>query len=62
VNLLRNAFNATMKDPEFLAEMKKSRLEVNPLNGGEMESIVEKLFQMDAKNVAKIRQVLVPNH
>lgn len=62
VNLLRNAFNATMKDSDFLAEMKKSRLEVNPLNGGEMESIVTKLFQMDANNVAKIREVLIPKN
>jgi len=62
VTLLRNAFNATMKDHEFLAEMKKSRLEVNPLNGGEMESIVKNLFQMDAKNVAKIREVLIPKN
>ncbi|MBM2803065.1 MAG: hypothetical protein HW419_958 [Deltaproteobacteria bacterium] len=61
-DILRSAFNATMKDPEFLVEMKKSRLEVNPLNGGEMESIVKKLFQMDANNVAKIREVLIPKN
>ena len=61
-DVLRSAFNATMKDPEFLVEMKKSRLEVNPLNGGEMESIVKKLFQMDANNVAKIREVLIPKN
>jgi tripartite-type tricarboxylate transporter receptor subunit TctC len=62
VELLRSAFNATMKDAEFLAEMKKSRLEVNPLTGIDMESIVKKLFQMDAKNVAKIREVLIPKN
>ena len=61
-DILRGAFNATMKDPEFLAEMKKSRLEVNPLTGGEMEVIVKKLFQMDAKNVAKIREILIPKN
>jgi tripartite-type tricarboxylate transporter receptor subunit TctC len=61
-DILRSAFNATMKDPEFLAEMKKSRLEVNPLTGTEMDGIVRKLFQMDAKNVAKIREVLIPKN
>jgi len=40
--------------------MKKSKLEINPLNGGEVDGVVKKLFQMDAKNVAKIRSVLVP--
>ncbi|MGH7798058.1 MAG: Bug family tripartite tricarboxylate transporter substrate binding protein [Candidatus Binatia bacterium] len=62
VNGLRSAFNATMKDAEFLAEMKKSKLEVNALNGAEVDAIVRKLFQMDAKNVAKIRDVLVPKN
>jgi tripartite-type tricarboxylate transporter receptor subunit TctC len=62
VELLRGAFNATMNDAEFLAEMKKSKLEINALTGAEMDSIVKKLFQMDAKNVAKIRDVLVPKN
>jgi tripartite-type tricarboxylate transporter receptor subunit TctC len=62
VDLLRNAFNATMKDAEFLAEMKKSKLEINALTGAEVDGIVKKLFQMDAKNVAKIRDVLVPKN
>lgn len=60
VELLRNSFNATMKDPEFLAESKKAKLEINPLSGAEVDAIVKKLFQMDAKSVAKIRDVLVP--
>jgi tripartite-type tricarboxylate transporter receptor subunit TctC len=62
LDILRGAFNATMKDPEFLAEMKKSKLEINPLTGGEVDGIVKKLFQMDARNVAKIRDVLVPKN
>lgn len=62
INTLRNAFNATMKDPEFVAEMNKSKLEINPLTGAEMESVVKKLFAMDAANVAKIREVLVPKN
>jgi len=62
VNILRNAFNATMKDPEFLAEMKKSKLEINPLSGAEVDATIKKLFQMDAANVAKIREVLIPKN
>jgi hypothetical protein len=62
MNLLQNAFNATMKDPEFLAEMKKSKLEINPLTGPEVNGFVRKLFQMDATNVAKIKEVLIPKN
>jgi hypothetical protein len=60
MNLLQNAFYAAMKDPEFLAEMKKSKLEINPLTGSEVNGFVGKLFQMDATNVAKIKEVLIP--
>jgi len=62
IDVLRSAFNSTMKDPGFLAEMKKSKLEINPLTGGEMDTIVKKLFQMDPKSIAKIRDVLVPKN
>ena len=62
LEVLRNAFNTTMTDGEFLAEMKKSKLEINPLSGAEVDGIVRKLFQTDGKSVAKIREVLVPKN
>ncbi|MGH7875826.1 MAG: Bug family tripartite tricarboxylate transporter substrate binding protein [Candidatus Binatia bacterium] len=62
LEVLRTAFNATMTDGEFLAEMKKSKLEINPLSGAEVDGVVKKLFQTDAKSVAKIRDVLVPKN
>jgi len=62
LEVLRNAFNTTMTDGEFLAEMKKSKLEINPLSGTEVDGVVKKLFQTDAKSVAKIREVLVPKN
>jgi tripartite-type tricarboxylate transporter receptor subunit TctC len=62
LDLLRGAFNATMKDAEFLAEMKKSKLEINALSGAEVDGIVKKLFRMDAKTVATVRDVLVPKN
>jgi hypothetical protein len=58
LELLRSAFNATMKYPEFLTEMKK----INSLTGTEMDGIVKKLFQTDAKTIARIRDVLVPKN
>ena len=32
-NMLREAFDATMKDPEFIAEAQKQNLDLNPQNG-----------------------------
>jgi tripartite-type tricarboxylate transporter receptor subunit TctC len=60
LSLLRNAFMATMKDPEFAAELKKADLDLNPLTGAEIESTVRRLFQLDAGMVAKLKDILVP--
>jgi tripartite-type tricarboxylate transporter receptor subunit TctC len=41
---LRDAFDATMTDPEFLAEMKKSSLDVDPVSGVELQELVARLW------------------
>ncbi|MFM2442982.1 MAG: hypothetical protein RJB09_168 [Pseudomonadota bacterium] len=41
---LRDAFDATMKDPEFLAEMKKSKLDVDPVSGKSIQELVTRLW------------------
>ncbi|MGH7833452.1 MAG: Bug family tripartite tricarboxylate transporter substrate binding protein, partial [Candidatus Binatia bacterium] len=41
VMILRKAFMEVMKDQEFLAEAKKSRLDINPLDGAELERSVK---------------------
>ena len=37
---LRAAFDATMKDPEFLADAEKRGFDINPVSGEEMQKIV----------------------
>jgi tripartite-type tricarboxylate transporter receptor subunit TctC len=44
VNALRAAFDATMKDPAFLADAKKQDLEVRPVSGGEAEVLVKSVY------------------
>jgi tripartite-type tricarboxylate transporter receptor subunit TctC len=58
--ILREAFNATMKDKEFGAEITKSNLEIGPLTGTEVEAIARKLYQVDQSLVAKLKEILVP--
>ncbi len=45
VKALRDAFDKTMKDPEFLAAAEKAKQELNPKGGEEIQKIVEKIFQ-----------------
>lgn len=61
VKILRNAFMATMKDPEFLAEARKSSLDLNPMSGDEVEAVVQELLKLEPALVAKLREVLLPN-
>ena len=57
VALIRTAFMDTMKDPEFLAEMKKSRLDVDPVTGAEVEKIIHEMFKLDAALLAKLKDI-----
>jgi tripartite-type tricarboxylate transporter receptor subunit TctC len=40
VKALRDAFDATMKDPAFLEEAKRSKLDIEPVSGTELQSVV----------------------
>jgi tripartite-type tricarboxylate transporter receptor subunit TctC len=38
---LRDAFDATMKDKDFLAEAEKAKLEITPVDGAAVQKIVD---------------------
>jgi tripartite-type tricarboxylate transporter receptor subunit TctC len=42
---LRKAFDATMKDPEFIAEAEKADLEVNPVTGAEIDTLLGEVYR-----------------
>lgn len=58
VQLLRKAFLDTLKDKEFLAEAEKSKLDVDPIPGEQVEKIVAGLFKLEPGVVAKLKQIL----
>ena len=58
VQTLRKAFADTMKDPEFLEDAKKSKLDVDPINGDELEKTVHGLFKLNPSVVAKLKEAL----
>ena len=58
VEVLRGAFAQTMKDQEFLADTKKSRLGIDPLSGEEQEKTVGRLFKLSPAMVSKLKEVL----
>jgi tripartite-type tricarboxylate transporter receptor subunit TctC len=58
VRIMRQAFIRTLKDPAFLAEAEKSKLEVDPVTGEELEKIVAGLFKTNPQVLAKLKEVL----
>jgi tripartite-type tricarboxylate transporter receptor subunit TctC len=55
---LRKAFMAVMKDPEFLADAKKAKLDISPLDGEELEQNVKDIFKLDPKLIPKAKEIL----
>jgi len=49
LNILRKAYAAVMKDPQFLAEAKKSKLIINYVSGPEIEKYVDQILNTPAK-------------
>jgi len=58
VQILRRAFVETLRDPQFVADAKKSKLDLDPLTGEELERTVVGLLKMSPATLAKLKQVL----
>ncbi len=60
VEALRAAFNATMKDPAFLAAAAKANMDLNPVSGEELQRIVAELFATPPSAVQRLKEILAP--
>ncbi len=55
---LRAAFDATMKDPDFLADAKKQKLDVEPVSGDRLLEILKSLYDTPKPMVDKVAKIL----
>ena len=44
LKMLRDAFAATMKDPEFVSDVQRSKLDLEPLDGEHLASLIAKIY------------------
>jgi hypothetical protein len=58
VEALRGAFDATMRDPQFVAEAQKQALEVSPMTGEAVQRLVGEIVNAPVPIVATMREVL----
>jgi tripartite-type tricarboxylate transporter receptor subunit TctC len=54
---LRRAFDATMKDPEFVAFTDQSRLEVDPATGEQTDAMLKKAYATSPEAIAVARKL-----
>jgi tripartite-type tricarboxylate transporter receptor subunit TctC len=57
VAIIRKAFNETMQDKDFLADMEKQQMPVNPITGEEADAIVAKMMNAPPAVVAKAKAI-----
>jgi len=58
VEALRRAFDATMRDPDFLAEAEKAQLDVDPMPGAEAQKIADSIVNTPPDVVARAKALL----
>lgn len=57
---LRKGFEATMKDPDFLAEAEKVQLEIEPLSGARIEALLKSAYEATPAIVAQAAALVEP--
>lgn len=57
VQIIRRAFDATMKDPAFLADAEKARLELGAITGEEMETLIKQAYDTPKNVIQRAAQL-----
>lgn len=57
IQALRRAFDATVRDPNFIADLKKQRLELGPLAGEELQQLVADVSKVSEKTIDRVRGI-----
>jgi len=58
VEALRRAFDATMRDADFIAEAARLQLDIDPMRGEDVQALVAELARTPADVVARVRGIL----
>jgi tripartite-type tricarboxylate transporter receptor subunit TctC len=58
VAALRKAFTAALQDQELLAAAEKMRIDIDPVSGEELQSLIEKIYATPPALVARAKAAL----
>jgi tripartite-type tricarboxylate transporter receptor subunit TctC len=59
-NTLRDAFDATMKDPDFLKDAERLRIAIEPSSGQKIQDLVQKIYSTPKEIVTRAKQAVKP--
>jgi len=61
LEILRKAFDETMKDPQFQADAKARELDVAPMSGSAIDQLLRDTYATPPEQVAEARTALTPH-
>lgn len=57
VKLLRDAFDAALKDPELLQDAKSQRMEIDPVNGAAINALLDRVYAAPPELAVRLREM-----
>ena len=59
VQMIRNAFSATLKDPQFLADAERLKVEISPKSAKESQQILDEIHAMPTEVIEAARKLIM---
>jgi tripartite-type tricarboxylate transporter receptor subunit TctC len=58
LKMLRDAFDATMRDADFIADARKSKLELEPEDGAHLAALIAKIYATPKPIIERITSLI----
>jgi tripartite-type tricarboxylate transporter receptor subunit TctC len=58
LKMLRDAFNATMKDPEFAADVKRNKFDLEPIDGDHLAALINKVYATPKPIIERVSKLI----
>ena len=58
LKMLRDAFDATMKDPEFVADVKRNKFELEPEDGEQLTALINKIYATPKPIIERVSKLI----
>ena len=56
--MLRKAFDATMKDKDFIADVKRQKLDLDPVDGEKLGALINKIYATPKPVVERVSALM----